>query len=73
MYVSLQQLSSYSTKSSKNSSSATTKDNSSSSSNKNESLKLNSNKISIDPVFIREALFNPSNNTTNPVQFQVKL
>jgi hypothetical protein len=58
MYVSLQQPSSYSTKSSKNT---------------NESLKTTSNKISIDPSFIRQALFNPSNNTQNPVQFQVKL
>jgi len=58
MYVSLQQPSSYSTKSSKIT---------------NESLKSNSNKISIDPSFIRQALFNPSSDTTNPVQFQVKL
>jgi hypothetical protein len=44
----------------------------------NQPLKLNStvntsNKFSIDPSFIRQALFHPSNNTTNPVQFQVKL
>jgi len=58
MYVSLQQPISYSTKSSKNTT---------------ESLKSTSNKISIDPSFIRQALFNPSNNTPNPVQFQVKL
>jgi hypothetical protein len=58
MYVSLQQPISYSTKSSK----ITT-----------ESSKSTSNKISIDPSFIRQALFNPSNNTPNPVQFQVKL
>ena len=57
MYVSLQQPSSYSTKSSKNSSSLNPNQ---------ESLKSNSSKISIDPSFIRQALFNPSNNTTNP-------
>jgi hypothetical protein len=51
---------------------------SSSSSSTNQPLKLNSennstNKIVIDPAFIRQALFHPSNNTPNPVQFQVKL
>jgi hypothetical protein len=50
----------------------------SSSSSTNQPLKLNSannstNKIVIDPAFIRQALFHPSNNTPNPVQFQVKL
>jgi hypothetical protein len=55
MYVSLQQPSSYSSKSSKNVD--------------NES----SNKYSLDPSFIRQALFNPPSTTTNPVQFQVKL
>ncbi|CAF0804758.1 unnamed protein product [Rotaria sordida] len=75
IYVSLQQTSSHSTKSSKNSSlSRYSKDNSSSQSiNDNEYLKSNSNKIIIDPTFMRQALFNSSNNTTNPVQFQVKL
>jgi RNA recognition motif-containing protein len=58
MYVSLQQPTSYTTKSSKPT---------------NESSKTKSNQISIDPSFIRQALFNPSTNTTNPVQFQVKL
>ena len=62
MYVSLQQPSSYSTKSSKTASS-------SSSNTDNES----SNKYTIDPSFIRQALFNPSASTSNPVQFQVKL
>ncbi|CAF1368777.1 unnamed protein product [Adineta ricciae] len=43
----------------------------------NQPLKFNttsttSNKGSLDPTFIRQALFNPSNNT-HPVQFQVKL
>ncbi|CAF0929929.1 unnamed protein product [Rotaria sp. Silwood1] len=80
IYVSLQQLPSYSTKSSKNSSSSryskptASKDKSSSQSiNDNECLKSNSNKIVIDPTFMRQALFYPSNNPTNPVQFQVKL
>jgi RNA recognition motif-containing protein len=60
MYVSLQQPS-YSSKSSKTASSSSNTDNES------------SNKYSLDPSFIRQALFNPSTNTTNPVQFQVKL
>ena len=50
----------------------------SSSSTTNQPLKFNtsnntSNKINIDPAFIRQALFHPTNNSTNPVQFQVKL
>ncbi|CAF2515827.1 unnamed protein product [Rotaria sp. Silwood2] len=80
IYVSLQQPSSYATKSSKNSSSSryskstTSKDNRSSQSiNENEYSKSDSNKIVIDPTFMRQALFYPSNNTKNPVQFQVKL
>ncbi|CAF0945962.1 unnamed protein product [Adineta steineri] len=32
-----------------------------------------SSKSSLDAAFIRQALFHPSNNSTNPVQFQVKL
>lgn len=39
----------------------------------NNSTTTNSNKIVIDPNFMREALFHPTNNSTNPVQFQVKL
>ncbi|CAF4001029.1 unnamed protein product, partial [Rotaria sp. Silwood2] len=85
MYVSLQQSSSsYSTtQNSKptNNTQQSAKENGasiSSSSTTDQPLKLNStnnssNKIVIDPVFIRQALFHPSNNTTNPVQFQVKL
>ncbi len=81
MYVSIQQPASYSTKSSRNSSSqhsksTTGKDNkynSSLSSNNNNNESLHSNKITIDPTFIRQALFNPSNSTASPVQFQVKL
>ena len=46
----------------------------SSSSTNDQSVKINnSKKIVIDPMFIRQALFHPSNNTANPVQFQVKL
>ncbi|UJR16310.1 hypothetical protein I4U23_003216 [Adineta vaga] len=78
MYVSLQQPISYSTKSSKtvssqHSKSVTTKGNVSSSAIKNETSQSSSNKMAIDPAFIRQALFNPSNSTTNAVQFQVKL
>ena len=61
MYVSLQQpSSSFSTKSSKAASSANTD---------NES----SSKYTLDPSFFRQALFNPTTSTANPVQFQVKL
>jgi len=82
MYVSLQQPSSYSNAKSTNSIQQPTKENGTSinsSSTTNQPLKFNttnnntSNKISLDPAFIRQALFHPSNNSTNPVQFQVKL
>lgn len=42
-------------------------------SSSSSSSSSSSNKITIDPAFIRQALFHPSNNTSNPVQFQVKL
>lgn len=48
----------------------------SSSSTVNQPLRFNTNpsiKSTLDPTFIRQALFHPSNNSTNPVQFQVKL
>ncbi|CAF1128784.1 unnamed protein product [Rotaria sp. Silwood1] len=84
MYVSLQQSSSYSaTQNPKitNNTQQPTKENGTSinsSSTTDQPLKLNatnnsSNKIVIDPAFIRQALFHPSNNSSNPVQFQVKL
>ncbi|CAM4745321.1 unnamed protein product [Rotaria magnacalcarata] len=80
IYVCLQQPSSVSTKSLKNSTSSRSSKSTvpkerslSPSIDDNEYLKSNSKKISIDPTFMRQALFNPSNNTTNPVQFQVKL
>lgn len=60
MYVSLQQPS-YSTKSSKNATATTDEGDQS------------SKKYSIDPSFMRQALFDPPINTKNPVQFQVKL
>ncbi|CAF3736967.1 unnamed protein product [Adineta steineri] len=52
--------------------------NSSSTTTNHQPLKFNttsktSSKSSLDPAFIRQALFHPSNNSTNPVQFQVKL
>jgi len=78
MYVSLQQPSSYST--TQNNPKPTKENGTSvnSSSTTNQPLKFNttnttSNKFAIDPTFIRQALFHPSNNSTNPVQFQVKL
>lgn len=37
------------------------------------SSSASSNKITIDPNFFRQALFHPTNNSSNPVQFQVKL
>ncbi|UJR30190.1 hypothetical protein I4U23_017729 [Adineta vaga] len=85
IYVSLQQTAaSYSAKQlskSTNNSSQPTKENGSSTTAPpiptNQPLKFNtssmsSTKISIDPAFIRQALFHPSNDT-HPVQFQVKL
>ncbi|CAF3822612.1 unnamed protein product [Rotaria sordida] len=80
MYVSLQQSSSYPKITNNIQQSA--KENgtsiSSSSITTDQPLKLNStnnttNKITIDPAFIRQALFHPSNNTTNPVQFQTRM
>jgi hypothetical protein len=80
MYVSLQQSTSQNSKPT-SSIQQPTKDTSSSSSSTtttNQPLKFNtstptSNKIAIDPAFFRQALFHPSNNSSNPVQFQVKL
>ncbi|CAF3370867.1 unnamed protein product [Rotaria socialis] len=84
MYVSLQQLSSYSTiqnsKKTHNDEQPTKENGASniSTSTADQPLKLNSTnntakKIVIDPAFIRQALFHPTNSTANPVQFQVKL
>ncbi|CAF2009100.1 unnamed protein product [Rotaria magnacalcarata] len=84
MYVSLQQPSTYSTiQNSKrtNNNEQPTKENGASNistSTTDQPLKLNSTnntakKIVIDPAFIRQALFHPTNSTANPVQFQVKL
>jgi RNA recognition motif-containing protein len=80
MYVSLQQSTPQSSKPTNNAQQPAkdTGTTASPSSTTNQPLKFNtststSNKIAIDPAFFRQALFHPSNNSSNPVQFQVKL
>lgn len=68
MYVSLQPAISYSTKSAKKTAAAPT-----TTATTETSSSSSSKKITIDPQFIRQALFNPSTNESNPVRFQVKL
>ncbi|CAF1002363.1 unnamed protein product [Adineta ricciae] len=76
MYVSIQEPMSYSTKSSKVASSQHSKPAAAAAmtaTKTNSSASSSSSKFTIDPTFMRQALFNPSNETKNAVQFQVKL